>query len=231
MNLVKTASANRLGTITLMAIGATLASAAQANLLQNGGFEQPGGCASSCVLLAADTSISGWTTFLSGVEYLDPRFLGVGPAPEGSMVVDLANFTYPQGGGIHQTFGTVAGAFYTLSFSAGNALFDGRLGTGTVRVEVAGQDITFNTPVATSITGVWQTLSFDFQATASQTTLRFSNQQDPLLHFAVIDQISVIAATPVPEPATAGLWLLGLAALGIAVGRSGRRQSAGGFVQ
>lgn len=201
-------------TLVLLA-GLGLAGAAQAQLVVNGSFELPGGCEGGCVLPGGSTAIAGWTTVLSGVEYINPLVLGVGPVPDGLMAVDLANFTFPEGGGIEQTLATVTGQTYTLNFSLGNARFDGRDGTGTVRVQVAGLDLMFDTPVAPTIAGVWASASVDFVAQAESTTLRFLNEQNPLLHYAVIDQVSVV-----PEPAA---WALTLAGWVGVVGWAGRR--------
>ncbi len=198
--------------------GLTLAGAVQAQLVVNGSFESPGGCEGGCVLPGGSTAIPGWITLLSGVEYINPLVLGVGPVPDGLMAVDLANFTYPEGGGIQQTLPTVTGQTYTLSFSLGNSRFDGRDGTGTVRVQVAGLDLLFNTPVATTVTGVWATASVDFVALAASTTLRFLNEQDPLLHYAVIDQVSVVPELPV--------WAMSLAGLVGVIGWASRRLGA-----
>jgi hypothetical protein len=164
-----------------------------ANLLTNGGFEQPG-CPSSCVLStpAQVNYITGWTTFLSGAEYFNmPQQIPGSAAADGVNIVDLANNVYRNGGGIQQNFTTTVGARYRLTFSAGNSNFAGRAGTGTIQVKVAGQTVSFNTPTATNSTVVWSTVTYDFTAVTSQTTLAFSNEQDPYAYFAFIDKVSV----------------------------------------
>jgi len=168
-------------------------SATAANLLINGSFEQPG-CAQSCVLstTAQADFLPGWTTFLSGAEYFKVvSFFTTSAAADGSAIVDLANFTYKNGGGIQQNFNTTIGAKYRLTFYAGNSLSTGRTGDGVIDVKVAGQTVTFNTPVARSAQIVWAPLTYDFTATTTQTTLSFSNEQDPYLHYAFIDKVSV----------------------------------------
>ncbi len=95
------------------------------NLLTNGSFELPG--TNGTVLGYAyypggSTALPGWTTLLSGVEYGDPSqsdgvipiYLGV--AQDGSQYVDLAPVTFTGGGGIQQTFSTVPGQNYEVSF-------------------------------------------------------------------------------------------------------------------
>lgn len=108
------------------------------------------------------------------------------------MSVDLANYTYQNGGGIQQNINTIVGTRYRLSFSTGNSKYVNRQGSGTINVKVAGQTVSFNTPVATSDSTVWETKTYDFTATTSQTTLSFWNDQNPNSHFAFIDKVSVV---------------------------------------
>jgi len=176
------------------------ASAQAASLLVNGSFESPG-CAGNCILGGGSTAITGWTTVLTGVEYFVPSLYGIGGAPDGVMVVDLANYVY-SAGGIEQSFATVAGQHYTVSFFAGNVKTFGRTGDGDVRVEAGDLDVVVPTAVATDGHYAWKSITLDFQALAATTTLRFTNTQDAYTHFAFIDGV---AATPVPEP---GAWAL-----------------------
>jgi hypothetical protein len=199
---------SRLPLLTLAAavLAAQPALAAGPELLVNGSFENPGiGYVS---LPGQSTCIAGWTTVLSGVEYYSA---GTGAA-DGSIVVDLANYTYTQGGGLQQTFATTPGASYTLGFWAGNVLASGRDGTGQVRVQVGKVDQTFATAVATGNAYAWRWIDVGFTAQATSSTLTFSNTQNPYLHFAAIDGVSVSA---VPEPAGPGLWCAGLLVLGL----------------
>ncbi len=168
-------------------------SVSAANQLKNGSFELPG-CASSCVLNtpAQANAITGWTTFLSGAEYFNmPQQISGSSAADGVNIVDLANNIYRNGGGLQQNFATTVGARYHLTFSAGNSKYAGRLGTGIIQVKVAGQTTSFETPVATSSTVVWSTVTYDFTAKSDQTTLSFWNEQDPYKYFAFIDKVSV----------------------------------------
>ncbi|MHC8340705.1 DUF642 domain-containing protein [Pseudomonas sp. HLT2-19-2] len=168
-------------------------SAVAANLLVNGSFEQPG-CSDSCVLdtTAKANFITGWTTFLSGAEYFNVRASIPGSsAAEGAAIVDLANNVYGNGGGIQQNFSTAVGAKYRLTFSAGNSLYANRSGDGVVQVKVAGKTATFNTPTAKGGVVEWSTITYDFTATTAQTTLAFSNEQNPYVNFAFIDNVIV----------------------------------------
>ncbi|MGV8889515.1 MAG: DUF642 domain-containing protein [Pseudomonas sp.] len=167
--------------------------AVAANLLVNGSFEQPG-CSGSCILATTEKAnfITGWTTFLSGAEYFNmPASIGGSVAADGVVIVDLANYVYGNGGGIQQNFATTVGAKYRLTFSAGNSRYASRSGDGVIQVKVAGQTATFSTPSANGATVEWSTITYDFTATTAQTTLAFSNEQNPYANFAFIDNVIV----------------------------------------
>ncbi|CAH0256257.1 hypothetical protein SRABI123_03265 [Pseudomonas sp. Bi123] len=177
----------------VMALSGAAGSATAANLLVNGSFEQPG-CSDSCILdtTAKANFITGWTTFLSGAEYFNVRASIPGSAAaEGAVIVDLANNVYGNGGGIQQNFATVVGAKYRLTFSLGNSVYASRSGDGVVQVKVAGQTVTFNTPTVKGSVVEWNTVTYDFTATTAQTTLAFSNEQNPYVNFAFIDNVIV----------------------------------------
>ncbi|WPN56928.1 DUF642 domain-containing protein [Pseudomonas sp. P9_31] len=183
MNVFKKYVAPLLLSAALLGAGGN---AVAANLLVNGSFEQPG-CGGSCTLDTTEQAnfITGWTTFLSGVEYFSTT------AADGVAIVDLANYVYENGGGIQQNFATTVGAQYRLTFSAGNSRYAGRSGDGVIQVKVAGQTVTFNTPSANGVTVEWSTITYDFTATTAQTTLAFSNEQNPYANFAFIDNVIV----------------------------------------
>ncbi|WP_434628726.1 DUF642 domain-containing protein [Pseudomonas sp. Z1-29] len=167
--------------------------AVAANLLVNGSFEQPG-CSASCILNtpAQANFITGWTTFLSGAEYFNlPASIGGSLAADGVVIVDLANYIYSNGGGIQQNFATSVGAKYRLTFSAGNSRYASRSGEGVIQIKVAGQSVTFNTPSAKGRAVEWSTITYDFIATSPQTTLAFSNEQNPYANYAFIDNVIV----------------------------------------
>ncbi|MGE8482019.1 MAG: dockerin, partial [Pseudomonas sp.] len=70
-------------------------------------------------------------------------------------------------------------------------VYASRSGDGVVQVKVAGQTVTFNTPPVKGSVVEWNTVTYDFTATTAQTTLAFSNEQNPYVNFAFIDNVIV----------------------------------------
>ena len=202
----------KLTILSLMLAASLSAGGAHAvNLLINPGFELPVGTGYAS-LPGGNTTITGWTTVQNGVEWFDAT--SYGGAADGVMIVDLANYTYTNGG-IEQTFATVIGQTYDLSFSLGTMQASGRDGTAHIDVTVAG--ITTGYDVV-NLTGslVWTAVTQSFTALSASTSLRFTNTQSPYLHFANVDAASV---TAVPEPEAYALMLAGLCLLGFVVHR------------
>lgn len=197
---------------------AALAAAAQASpvgpdLLVNGSFET-GPAGSYAELPGGSGALAGWTPTLSGVEYFQPTAFTVSLAEDGLYAVDLANYVYT-GGGISQTFATTAGQAYSVDFWGGTQAVSGRDGTGVIDVFVNGS-LAGSFALAGPTAAIdWREFGLDFTATGAATTLEFRNTQDPYLHFAYLDDVTVGAAAPagepaVPEPSAAWLLPIGL---------------------
>jgi len=169
------------------------------NLLTNGSFEFPntnGTTYGYAYFPGGSSAIPGWTTILNGVEYGAPSespdgihqvYLGL--AEDGTYCIDLPPYTYT-GGGIHQTFPTVAGAVYAVSFYMGNYVYAGRDGSGTLSASAANVTNSFAFTNLTSFYQ-WGARSFSFTAVSNLTTLTFWSLDDPLQHFSSLDNVSV----------------------------------------
>ena len=164
-------------------------------LLTNGSFETgPGG--SYAYIPGGSTDLTGWTTTQHGVEWFDPNAqYGWGPAEDGTYAVDLAPTTFT-GGGIEQSFSTVPGQYYQVRFYATTLEAYGRDGTGEVDLFVDGNQISSYALTNPSPTVAWQLYTAVFQATGPTTKIEFQNNQDPYLHFAMIDAVSVASSAP-----------------------------------
>jgi Protein of unknown function (DUF642)/HYR domain len=137
--------------------------------------------------------ISGWKTLLNGVEYYNPVVapapVNTGAAADGAYLLDLAPIT-GLGGGIEQTFATVSGRPYHVTFMLGTSKERGRLGTASLTVAVAGNVESFNTATDNPFI-TWKLIAFNFIANSNMTTLAFSSLDDPALSFVNLDDVRV----------------------------------------
>ncbi len=163
------------------------------NLLQNGSFEEPPGDYE--YVPGGNFIPSGWQTILNGVEIFTSNDLGLGfpypsTIPDGVKAVDLAPVTYV-GGGLQQSFATTPNQTYDISFQAATQANWGKDGTGNVLAVVAPQVEVFPL-VNHSLDLVWESKSFSFTATGTSSTLTFLSLDNPLLHVAALDGVSVV---------------------------------------
>ena len=209
--------------VALLVCGACVGTV-HAQAFQNGSFETgtaPGGFIN---LPVGSTAITGWTVVGPGdVDYIGTYWT----AADGARSVDLSGGS---GGGVEQTFTTVAGTTYDVSFSlSGNP--DCAQGVKTVNVTATPPGTTASYTHDTTGTGrpaiPWSSRQFNFTASGTTTTLRFATTDasacGPALDNVVVTARALPAAAAVPTLSEWALGLLALAMGGFALRRH-RRQ-------
>jgi uncharacterized protein DUF642/PEP-CTERM motif-containing protein len=218
------------------ALSCAMGSAQADPVLVDGGFETASIAVGRSFVYLTGTQLTGWTSFSSfgGTVLFNNAYMPVG---EGSHAVQIEM----PGDSISQTFDTVRGTAYRVSFemSAYTAYGGPGLGaapcpcTSILEVSAGSVDALF---AASSIGYSFQT--FDFEADASFATLTFKNPSLPSAYgnFPHLDDVSIVVlsdrneristVTAVPEPETYALMLAGLGAMGF-LARSRQRAKNG----
>lgn len=215
------------GKCAVLGLGLGLAfGAAHANLLVNGGFEVPAFPDNPGHFIHTNgAELPGWTTFSThaGTVLFNTSY---DPVTEGQQAIQIE----VPGDSVSQSFATIVGAPYLLSFDMSAFTVYGGPGRGgapcpcasIVDVNVGPASGSF----ASSSAG-YVTWTLGFTAAAATTTLTFTNPADPpgIGNYPHIDNVSVVA---VPEPETYGLMIAGLAALWARRRRGGALRSGRG---
>jgi choice-of-anchor C domain-containing protein len=200
-------------------------SSAKANLLTNGSFElasiNPGG--GFIEVLPGQTSITGWDVVVEDVHYMGTFW----DASDGIRSIDLDGLTNSSGG-VSQTFSTVAGTQYNVTFDmAGNYANLPTIKPMRVSADGQSQDFTFDVTGRSALNMGWTPMSWLFTADDTSANLQFLSLTETLGLTegwgAALDNVSVLAVNPVPVPAA--VWLFGTALIGF-VGMSRRRKVA-----
>ena len=209
----------------VLACGATLlASAADANLLVNGSFEDgnfvnPGNATMS--LPIGSTAITGWSTVGDTLAWIGTGNPWGLSANDGARFLDLTDFAAGAPfGGVVQTVATSPGSSYLLSFDLGSSNFWGR--PDAITASAAGTSATFTSPL-TGTNNDWQRVSMAFTATSATTSVQLLGSA--AINYIGLDNVSLdlVSAAPIPEPETWALMLGGLAAVGAWARRRARR--------
>lgn len=209
----------------LLAALAAPAATAQ-NLLVNGGFESSS---------SATATPTGWFNIGHTDGVLTYSAIGTQPVYEGLRFYDLGgagnNGNLAIGEGIGQSFASIVGATYRLTFGLSGENVPGTA-VETLRASAGNGVVDYAlTPVAGGVfTRPFTTQSFTFMAAAASTTLSFilqassgaTGNNDPLLDGVIVELVTS-PVTPVPEPETWALMLAGLSGVSFMRRRQQRR--------
>jgi choice-of-anchor C domain-containing protein len=196
------------------------ATQAQASLILNGSFESGVAPGSFVTLSAGDsTSLNNWTVASGNIDYIGTYWT----ASNGSRSLDL-NGLVP--GSISQSFsGLIAGQTYIVSFDlAGNPAGGPQPKMITASTNETSFDASFDSTHTSLSSMGWTAESFTFVAAAATDTLTFTsdttgfsgNSTYPTAFGPALDNVSV---SPVPEPATWAMMILGFLGIGFAAYR------------
>lgn len=212
---------SRRGVATAIALSACAATAASANLVLNGSFEN-----NTAGVNQYNLSNAGFNFYMSNCSGF-----GTGNSPSTGGQIDIETNNVGSYGGdsgagawhvcvvafdafsMNLSQSLVAGQTYTISFLArNNTQFEGATGTGPLRIGTSSSNSSFGTEVFNSgaLTSSWARFTGSFTAGSGANFLTVSGSQDASLNsWVMVDDISVTGAVPAPG----ALALLGIAGL------------------
>ncbi len=191
---------NRLKGVAL-AIALAAAIPAQ-NLLINGSFEQGPNPGSYTNEPMGSTVITGWTVSVGNIDYVGSLWM----ASDGSRSIDLEGSAgtcvlYTNcPGGIAQSFATVVGQQYTVTFDLAGNIFGAPV-VKTILFSAAGQSqsYTFDTTGFSAGNMGWAEVTWNFTANDTTTTLEFDSADTPPTGWGpVIDNVVVVPSVGGP---------------------------------
>ena len=190
---------------------------ARANLIVNGSFEQGNDPGPFTTLTAVNTDIAGWTVTGGSIDYIGSYW----QAADGQRSIDLDGY-FATGTIASQSFATVVGQTYLVTFDlAGNT--DGGPTTKTIGVTIGSSGLLtyeFDTTGYSHSNMGWKTISFSYTATETSTTISFQSLNPAGNAYGpALDDVSV---TPIPEPATWAMMILGFLGIGLMAYRLNR---------
>jgi len=180
--------------------GLLLAGAAIAAPFQNGSFELGGSTPCNTFNIPAGSSlITGWVVSTGNIDWYGAAPNCGWQASDGVASIDLVGSGAGGIGGIQQTFDTVAGSTYQVSFDlAGNYAALPVVKPLAVTLNGVTTNYTFDTTGAGLLNMGWTTKTLSFVATGSTSTITFVSDVSGLGGSnnagAVIDNVRVLAA-------------------------------------
>lgn len=205
--------------------GVALFPPAQASAFGNGDFETPDiGMTFYTTYGDGSTGITDWTVSApngGNVAIINQTGAGANyPAQSGNQFIDMSG-TGGSGQMLSQTFDTVSGNTYSVSFYLGAADRDGSVGTD-IAPSINGSVIPGTwTYSNTGSTVAWEEFSFDFMASGSSTTLSFQ-RLDTIGSLSGLDDVAVNQVSAVPLPPGLPLLASGLALIGVLIRHKNR---------
>jgi Protein of unknown function (DUF642)/PEP-CTERM motif len=222
-----------LKTLLLIAGFGIAHNAAASNLLVNGGFEadvQVPKNFATFNIPAGSSAITGWNVVQGNVDLTTAKNYGPGINtldPASVNDIDLIGDTGGSGGkfgGLSQSFTTVAGQTYRLTFDYSHN--NGTFSANGYAAQVTVGDLSA-TVSQTFGASPWQVFSQTFTANSNSTLLSIIDTQGAFNAGIYLDDVSVEqvnAVAGVPEPSTWAMMILGFVGIGAMTYR--RRRSA-----
>jgi choice-of-anchor C domain-containing protein len=200
-----------------LSVAAASATPAQANLLVNGSFESPAFGGRFLVINPGQEPAGfGWTVGGNNVDIFNDTIFGPSFTFDGNQALDLVGNNNI--GSIAQTFATVAGETYTLSF-AFSSNPSANIASAAVSITDGLESLLSETiEHSTSSAGNpdWTMFSMTFVATGDSATLEFLSILGGRDAGILLDAISIEGpSASIPEPGTLSLLGAGLAGLGM----------------
>jgi hypothetical protein len=236
MLLIGMRRALRVAVVATLAMVGT-AGAGRANLILNPGFELPAvGAGNSLTVPGGSGLIPNWTVLgvdvlVLSTTYAEPSNGVIFNAQGGStQALDLTGSgnTGPTNG-VEQAVATTVGQGYLLSFGVGRAQSNNGSSfyqnDAAVRLAINGTAVAVLVNTMTTSGGVnWFTFTWNFVATTTSTTIRFTNDTALNTSYAGLDNVSLVpVGVPIPEPGTVALAAIGLP-LVVGLVRANRRR-------
>ncbi len=184
----------------LSALG--LGSVASAAGFQNGSFETGTNPGTFTQLGAGDPSIAGWTIGGHSVDYIGTYW----QASNGERSIDMSG---GGAGSLSQSFDTLIGQKYVVTFDMAGNPDSGSLKSMTVSAAADSANYTFDSTVTSKPNMGWASKSFQFTANSTTSTLMFASNEYSA-YGPALDNVKVQA---VPEPASMAALTVG--ALGL----------------